>query len=47
MKLVDLISELQEIIDKADMALDGGDSAGAKASLREARDMLDDAFLKD
>lgn len=46
MELNELITQLQAKIDDADVALDAGDVDEAKASLREARDLLDDEFLK-
>lgn len=47
MELVDLITELQGKIDDADLALDAEHVDEARASLREAKDLLDDEFLKD
>lgn len=47
MELEKLISKLQEIIDKANMALDAKARKIAREHLREAKDILDDEFLKD
>ncbi|MBA7537750.1 hypothetical protein ES705_30019 [subsurface metagenome] len=47
MELEKLISELKEIIDKANMALDAKDRKMAREHLREAKDILDAEFLKD
>lgn len=47
MELEDLISELQGILDEADVALDAGNKDTAREQLREAKSLLDDEFLKD
>jgi len=47
MDLVELISELQRILDAADVAADTGDELQAKGYLRAAKSLLDDEFLKD
>jgi len=47
MELEDLITQLQAKLDDADLALDAENVDEAKASLREARDLLDDALLAD
>ncbi len=47
MELVELIASLKVKIDEADLALDSGDVDGARESLREAKQLLDDEFMKD
>ncbi|GAJ10823.1 unnamed protein product [marine sediment metagenome] len=47
MELEDLITQLQAKLDDADLALDAEDREGARGHLREAKDLLDDEFLKD
>ena len=47
MELVELIASLKVKIDEADVALDSGDVDGAREYLREAKQLLDDEFMKD
>ncbi|MBA7583262.1 hypothetical protein ES708_25203 [subsurface metagenome] len=47
MELVELIASLKVKIDEADVALDSGDVDGAREHLREAKQLLDDEFMKD
>lgn len=45
MELVDMIRELKDVIEDADVAADSGNWDGAKAHLREAKALLDDKLL--
>lgn len=47
MELDDLISELQMILDVADVTLKAGSGEGAREQLRRAKDLLDDEFVND
>lgn len=47
MELVDLITQLQGKIDDADLASDAENVDEARGHLRDAKDLLDDEFLKD
>ena len=47
MELEDLITLLQAKLDDADLALDAGDRDKAREELRDAKNLLDEEFLKD
>ena len=47
MDLKDLISELQRVVDEADVALDAEHVDEAREHLRQAKSLLDDEFLRD
>ncbi len=47
MDLVVLISDLQAILDVADVCLDAGNVDEAREHLRAAKSLLDDEFVQD
>ncbi|MBA7649072.1 hypothetical protein ES703_56866 [subsurface metagenome] len=47
MELNELITQLQEKLDDADLALDAEDVDTARECLREAKQLLDDEFVQD
>ncbi|MBA7664248.1 hypothetical protein ES703_72305 [subsurface metagenome] len=47
MELENLITELQAKLDDADLALDAGNRDTAREALRDAKQLLDEEFIKD
>lgn len=45
MELIELIQELENLIDEADIAADAGNVDGAREYLRKAKELLEVEFL--